>query len=220
LALLLVIGPITMQHRYIAVDGPIGAGKTTLVKMLSKDLGADAVFEPAEKNPFLADFYKDRRQNSFKTQIFFLLNRYQQQLSLRESDKPIICDYTFAKDKIFAKINLTKDEQALYEKIYSLLHAELPKPDLVIYMQATPKVMLDRIKKRGLAYEKPITEEYLEELTNSYNDYFFNYTECPLFVINASDIDYVKNKTDWENLKKAILSHTKGVAHYHYISKD
>lgn len=208
-----------MRHKYIAIDGPIGAGKTTLVSMLAKDLNAEAVFEPAEKNPFLTDFYRDRRQYSFKTQIFFLLNRYQQQLPLKNASSPVICDYTFAKDKIFAKINLTKDEQILYEKIFSLLHVELPLPDLVIYMQAEPKILLERIKKRGLNYEKPITENYLEELANAYNDYFFNYTECPLLVINANDIDYVTNKTDWENLKKTIVSHDKGIAHYHYVSR-
>jgi deoxyadenosine/deoxycytidine kinase len=208
-----------MQHRYIAVDGPIGAGKTTLVKMLSKDLGAEAVFEPAEKNPFLAEFYKDRRQNAFKTQMFFLLSRFQQQSGLKNINKPMVCDYTFAKDKIFAKINLNQDEQLLYEKIFSLLHAELPRPDMIIYMQATPSVLLERVKKRGINYERPITEDYLEELTNAYNDFFFNYTDCPLLVINASDIDYVRNKTDWENLKKAIISHNKGIAHYHYVSK-
>ncbi len=207
------------MHKYIAVDGPIGAGKTTLVKMLSKDLNAEAIFEPSDKNPFLSEFYKDRTQNAFKTQLFFLLNRYQQQLTLKDIESPVVCDYTFAKDKVFAKINLSKDEQALYEKIYSLLHAELRKPDLVVYMQAAPNILLERIKKRAIQYEKTITVEYLEELTEAYNDYFFNYTDCPLLVINASDIDYVKNKTDWENLKKAILSHNKGIAHYHYVSK-
>lgn len=208
-----------MQHRYIAVDGPIGAGKTTLVKMLAKDLGAEAVFEPNEKNPFLADFYKDRKLHAFKTQVFFLLNRFQQQQALKAISSPIICDYTFAKDKIFAEINLNKDERALYERMFSLLHAELLKPDMVIYMQANPNVLLDRIKKRGVPYEKSITEDYLAELINEYNNYFFNYTDCPLLVVNASDIDYVKNKSDWENLKKTILSHNKGIAHYHYVSK-
>lgn len=208
-----------MPQNYIAIDGPIGAGKTTLVKMLAKDLGADAVFEPAEKNPFLKDFYKDRKQNAFKTQLFYLLSRYQQQLNLKNSGKSVVCDYTFAKDKIFAKVNLTPDEQVLYEKVFSLLHAELPKPNKVIYMQAEPKVLLDRIKKRGLPYEKTITESYLEELSTAYNEFFFNYNECPLLVINASDIDYVKNKSDWENMKKAILSHDKGIAHYHYVSR-
>jgi len=209
---------MTHNKRYIAVDGPIGAGKTTLVKMLAKDLKAEAVFEPAEKNPFLADFYKDRRLHAFKTQVFFLLNRYQQQLTLKNSAGPIICDYTFAKDKIFAKVNLSKEETLLYEKIFSLLHAELPKPDMVIYMQASPKVLLERVKKRGLSYERPITEDYLEELTSAYNDYFFNWSESPLLVVNASDIDYVRNKADWENLKKTIVSHDKGIAHYHYVT--
>jgi len=208
-----------MQHRYIAVDGPIGAGKTTLVKMLSKDLSAEAVYEPAEKNPFLPEFYKDRRQNAFKTQMFFLLSRFQQQSGLKNVQKPIVCDYTFVKDKIFARINLNKDEALLYEKIFSILHAELPRPDMMVYLQATPEVLLDRVKKRGISYERSVTKDYLEELTNAYNDFFFNYSDCPLLVINASDIDYVRNKTDWENLKKTILSHNKGISHYHYVSK-
>lgn len=210
-------------HRYIAIDGPIGAGKTTLVKMLAEDLGGQAIFEPAEKNPFLGDFYKDRARNAFKTQLFFLLNRYQQQVELAQQDlfsNVTVCDYTFAKDLIFAQVNLNPDEMKLYETIYQLLDARLPKPDFVVYMQASPKVLMERIKMRGNTYEKGITEEYLEMLTNAYNNYFFNYDTTPLLVVNSSDLDYVKNPQDWEDLKRAILTHQQGTAHYHYVSRD
>lgn len=212
-----------LVHRYIAIDGPIGAGKTTLVKMLAEDLGGQAIFEPAEKNPFLGDFYKDRAKNAFKTQLFFLLNRYQQQVELAQQDlfsNLTVCDYTFAKDLIFAQVNLSPDEMNLYEMIYKLLDARLPKPDFVIYMQANPKVLMERIKMRGAAYEKGITEEYLEQLTEAYNNYFFNYSATPLLVVNSSDLDYVKNAQDWEDLKNAILTHKQGTAHYHYVSRD
>lgn len=209
-------------HRYIAIDGPIGAGKTTLVKMLAEDLSGQAIFEPAEKNPFLGDFYKDRAKNAFKTQLFFLLNRYQQQVELAQQDlfsTTTVCDYTFAKDLIFAQVNLSPDEMQLYEMIYKLLDARLPKPDFVIYMQASPKVLMERIKLRGASYEKGITGDYLEMLTEAYNNYFFSYNTTPLLVVNSSDLDYVKNQRDWEDLKHAILSHQQGTAHYHYVSR-
>ena len=211
-----------LTHRYIAIDGPIGAGKTTLVRMLAEDLGGQSIFEPAEKNPFLGDFYKDRARNAFKTQLFFLLNRYQQQVELAQQDlfsNMTVCDYTFAKDLIFAQINLNPDEMKLYDMIYTLLNARLPKPDFVIYMQANPKVLMERIKMRGAAYEKGITEDYLELLTEAYNNYFFNYDATPLLVVNSSDLDYVKNPQDWEDLKNAILTHKQGTAHYHYVSR-
>lgn len=214
--------PSDSQHHYIAVDGPIGAGKTTLVKMLAQDLGGQCIFEPADKNPFLADFYKDRARNAFKTQLFFLLNRYQQQVELAQQDlfsQVTVCDYTFAKDLIFAQANLNSDEMKLYETVYQLLNARLPKPDFVIYMQANPKVLMERIKLRGSTYEKGITEDYLEILTEAYNSYFFNYDATPLLVVNSSDLDYVKNPQDWEDLKTTILNHKQGTAHYHYVSR-
>lgn len=210
------------RHNYIAVDGPIGAGKTTLVKMLAKDLGGKAVLEPAEENPFLADFYKDRQRNAFKTQLFFLLSRYQQQIELKQQDlfeSVIVCDYVFAKDRIFAEVNLSPDEQLLYEKVYGLLSAQLPRPDLVVYLQASAPVLLQRIKRKGISFEKDITEEYLEQLIDSYNRFFFQYNETPLLVINSSDLDYVHRAKDWEEMKRAILGHKQGTAHYHYVSK-
>lgn len=209
-------------HRYIAVDGPIGAGKTTVVKMLVKDLSANLILEPVEKNPFLAEFYKDRKRNALKTQLFFLLNRYQQQQEIKQQDlfkEVAVCDYTFGKDHIFASINLSEDEQNLYNTVYNLLDSRLPKPDIVVYLQAAPDVLMQRIKKRGIDYEKPISIEYLEALTNAYNDYFFQYSATPLLIVNSNDLDIVRNPVDWENLKQAILGHRKGTAHHHYVGK-
>lgn len=200
-------------HHYIAVDGPIGAGKTTLAKMLAEEMGAHLCLEPAEKNPFLAEFYKDRKRNAFKTQLFFLLNRYQQQLELKQQDlfRPsVVADYTFAKDLIFAEINLSEDERALYNTVFNLLRGQLPKPDLVIYLRADSKVLVSRIKKRGYDYERPISADYLENLTDSYNRYFLNYSETPLLVVDTSNQNYLENPDDFAVLKRAIASHKGG----------
>jgi len=206
----------TTQPQYIAVDGPIGAGKTTLANMLAEDLGGHLCLEPAEKNPFLAEFYKDREKNAFKTQLFFLLNRYQQHLELRQRElftQTLISDYTFAKDLIFAKVNLSDDELTLYDTVFTLLRERLPKPDLVIYMRAEPKVLLQRIKKRGIDYERPISEEYLEQLTESYNRHFMAYDDTPLLVVDTSEQNYLENPDDYQNIKRAIQSHRGGTVH-------
>ncbi len=211
---------LTTPHRYIAIDGPIGTGKTTLARMLAQDLGARLVLEPMERNPFLGEFYKDRKKNGFKTQLFFLLNRYQQQLELKQQDlfhTLTVCDYTFAKDRIFAEINLSDDELSLYDTVFTLLDERLPKPDLVVYLQASTDVMQQRIKQRKWEIERSISEEYLEQLSETYNRYFFSYNSTPLLVVNANDLDIVNNPTDWENMRNAILEHRQGTAHYHYV---
>lgn len=198
------------------MDGPIGAGKTTLARMLAEEMNGHLCLEPAEKNPFLPEFYKDRAKNAFKTQLFFLLNRYQQQLELRQRDlfsQTLVCDYTFAKDLIFAKVNLSEDELTLYNTVFHLLHERLPKPDLVIYCRAEPRVLLSRVKKRGIEYERLITEEYLENLTDSYNHHFLNYDETPLLVVDTSEQNYMERPDDFQNIKRALLSHRGGTVH-------
>lgn len=206
----------TFPLKYIAVDGPIGVGKTTLTKMIAEELGARLLLEPAEKNPFLHDFYTDRERNAFKTQLYFLLNRYQQQLELKRA-KPktplTICDYTFAKDSIFAELNLCNHERSLYNTVFNLLKEKLPRPDMIVYLRADSKILLQRIKKRGIDYERSITENYLEELTTGYDKYFLNYEDVPLLVVDTSKQDYINNPEDFDNLKRAILSHRGGTIH-------
>jgi deoxyguanosine kinase len=184
--------------------------------MLAEDFKGHVILEPSQNNPFLPDFYKDRRRNAFKTQLFFLLNRYQQQLELKQHDlfHPIVfCDYTFAKDAIFAEINLSEDEQALYKTVFQLLQARLPKPDLIIYLRADSKILLQRIKKRGVDYERSINLDYLDKLTDAYNQFFLNYNETPLLVADTTSTDYLENRDDYANLKREILNHRGGTVH-------
>ena len=208
--------PSQLKLNYIAVDGPIGAGKTTIAKMLAESLGSQLILEPSDNNPFLPDFYRDMRKNAFKTQLYFLLNRYQQQSELAQRDmfKPaIVSDYTFAKDAIFAEINLSEDELALYNTIFGLLKERLPKPDLVIYLRADSNVLVQRIKKRGKDYERAIEERYLQKLTDGYSRYFMNYSDTPLLVVDSTNQNYVDNPEDFANLKKNILAHRGGTVH-------
>ncbi|OGQ04536.1 MAG: hypothetical protein A3F82_10810 [Deltaproteobacteria bacterium RIFCSPLOWO2_12_FULL_44_12] len=199
--------------KYIAIEGPIGVGKTTLVKRLTEELRGTPILEPEENNPFLEEFYKDRKKNAFKTQLYFLLSRYQQQLELKNQEIvhfPIVCDYTSAKDQIFAKINLSNAEQDLYQKVYGLLDRELPKPDVVIYLRAKTDVLAKRIKNRGFTYEKPITDDYLETLAEAYNECFLNYNETPLLVVDTTHTDFLLHHDQYEILKKDILNHRHG----------
>ena len=203
--------------QYIAVDGPIGAGKATLVKMLAEDLGGETLFETSDKNPFLHDFYKNPKEHAFKAQMYFLLNRFQQQSQLKQRDmfgpETIVCGYTFAKDWIFAQLNLSEEEFNLYSTVFKTLRPKLPTPNLVIYLKADSKVMLKRIKKRGWGFEKPITHDYLDKLTEAYNQFFMSYNEAPVLVVDTSCTDYQNNPTDFENVKKAILTHRGGTTH-------
>jgi len=195
------------KPRYIVVEGPIGVGKTTLVEMLVQEFNARSLFEAVEQNPFLEKFYEDRAKYAFQTQIFFLLSRYQQQRELVQPELfkcSVIADYLFAKDRIFAYLNLSDEELTLYEQIFRLLDAQIPKPDLVIYLQASPEVLEDRIALRGKYFEKNITREYLEELSEAYATYFFHYADSPLLTINTSEIDFVKHPEDLALLVKEI----------------
>ena len=199
--------------KYIAIDGPIGVGKTTLVKRLAEELKGTTMLEPEDNNPFLEEFYQDRKRNAFKTQLFFLLSRYQQQIEFKNMERvhfPLVCDYTFAKDHIVARINLNTAEETLYQKVYELLDDQLPKPDIVVYLRAKPDVLLKRIKTRGHEFEKPITEQYLADLMNAYNECFLNYNETPLLVVDTTHTDFLLHNDQYEILKKDILSHRQG----------
>jgi deoxyadenosine/deoxycytidine kinase len=205
------------KGKFIVIEGPIGVGKTSLVNLLGRKFAARRVLEAAEDNPFLRQFYIDTRRYAFQTQLFFLLSRYHQQLELPQQDlfqKDVVCDYLFDRDRIFAYLNLDGNELALYEQIYGLLKARLVVPDVVIYLQASTDVLMERIKRRGRDYEKPISRQYLGELNQAYNYFFFHYSETPLLVINTSVIDFVKNPADLDDLANQIRHAKKGTEYY------
>jgi deoxyadenosine/deoxycytidine kinase len=202
-----------VSNRYVAIEGVIGVGKTTLAKRLAKTLTASLVLEVVEENPFLARFYDDPDAFSFQTQIFFLLSRYRQQLELAQRDmfsESVVADYIFAKDQIFATINLAEEELALYRTIVPLLEARLVRPDLVVYLQATTDVLLDRIKRRGRDFERDISREYLETLSEAYNHYFFHYDDTPLLIVNTNEMNLVSNEGDYDRLVAMMRDHTSG----------
>jgi deoxyadenosine/deoxycytidine kinase len=207
----------TDRPRYIAIEGPIGVGKTTLAQILAERAGARLVLEPVEENPFLAQFYDDARKYAFQTQLFFLLSRFQQQQALHQRElftTSTIADYLFAKDRIFAALTLDANELALYDRLYGALGPRVVKPDLVIYLQARVDVLLQRIKRRGRAYERQIDPNYVETLATGYNDFFFHYEDTPLLVVNTSDIDLVNPGEDIDALATVIRRHRKGTQHY------
>lgn len=178
--------------RYIAIDGPIGVGKTTLAHVLCKHLQARTVLEEFEDNPFLREFYLDRTRVAFQTQVYFLLARFKQQESLRQPDlfnRGMVSDYLFAKDRIFAYLNLNEAELQLYERIYDLLRPRLMQPDLVIYLQARPDVLMRRLHKRGRDFEACVEEGYLNDLMKAYNQFFHHYDEAPVLTVDTSDLD-------------------------------
>ncbi len=205
------------RARYIAVEGPIGVGKTSFTKLLAEELEGTTLLEEVDNNPFLPKFYRDVKKYAFQTQLFFLLSRYQQQKEMTQQDlfqKTVVSDYIFAKDKIFAYLNLDEDELGLYEQTFRLLDARIPKPDLVIYLSATCETLFERIEKRNHEYEQNISSEYLEKLVDAYNKYFFYYNDTALLVVNTTEIDFVNNPSDLSNLIKEIESIRGGTHHY------
>jgi deoxyadenosine/deoxycytidine kinase len=210
-----------MENRYMVVEGPIGVGKTSLSNLLAKQLQARQILETVEENPFLSSFYGDRQKYAFQTQLFFLLSRYRQQQELFQQDlfnSVTISDYLFAKDRIFACLNLDPNELALYDRVFEALGPRVAKPDLVVFLQARLDVLLQRIKRRGRDFERQIDPGYLEDLIKAYNDFFFHYSDTPLLVINTSDIDFVNNEEDLQNLVSVIRRMRKGTHHYIPIS--
>jgi deoxyadenosine/deoxycytidine kinase len=205
------------KAKYIVVEGPIGVGKTSLAKILANEFQARTIFERVEDNPFLPKFYKSRELYAFQNQTFFLLNRYQQQMELAQQDlfnQNTVSDYLFAKDQIFATLTLSAEELNLYQQIYALLNTRVAKPDLVVYLQARPEVLYKRVKKRDKKYERSVTFEYLSEVSQAYNQFFFHYDETPLLVVNTSGIDFVSSGKDLADLIKEINTMGSGTQHY------
>jgi len=208
------------DFHYIAIEGVLGAGKTTFAKRLAKDLSARLVLEEVDNNPFLANFYKDMKAFALQTQLFFLLNRAKQQEPLKQMDLfegKIVADYLIEKDRIFAYITLDENELALYEKIFPIVVDEqkILKPDMVVYLQASTDVLIDRIKKRGRDFEKHISKDYINKLSDAYTYFFAHYSRgIPLVIVNTDEIDFVGIEDHYHMVKQFIMSVKGGTNYY------
>ncbi len=188
---------------YVAIEGTIGVGKTSLANLLSDKLSAKLVLEAFEDNPFLSDFYEDPERHAFQTQLWFLLQRYQQQQDLRQVDmfqNLVITDYMFVKDRLFASLNLNEKEMSLYDTVANMMERNVIHPDLVIFLQADTETLMKNIASRGREIEKNISEDYIDALNQVYNEYFFRYQDTPLVIINTNNIDFVNNHKDLEEV--------------------
>ncbi len=201
---------------FIAVEGPIGVGKTTLAKKLAASFNYATLLEEAEENPFLEKFYRNREQVALATQLFFLFQRTQKIQDMRQADifEPVrVADFLIEKDPLFARINLERDEFYLYEKVYQQMTIDAPKPDLVIYLQASTDILLSRIDNRGLPFEQGIERPYLERLNEVYSEFFLYYDDAPLLIVNASEIDLANSEADYKHLVDYMLDIRNG-RHY------
>ena len=205
------------ELNYLAIEGVIGAGKTSLAERVSEKLNGRLILEQSEENPYLEDFYREPKRYAFQVQLFFLLSRYRQLVNLPQQDlfhPYLIADYLFAKDKIFAYLNLEERDLVLYDRVVSLLETDLTKPDLVIYLQASSERLIENIKHRNRKFEKQISADYIKRLNDAYNEFFFRYNETPLLVINTTEIDFVKNDEDLNDLIAQIMNPPMGVKYY------
>lgn len=206
---------------YVAIEGSIGVGKTSLAKLISEHLGAKLVLEEFEDNPFLADFYEDPERHAFQTQLWFLLQRYQQQQDLRQIDifqNLVITDYMFVKDRLFASLNLSEKEMSLYDTVANMMERNVIRPDLVIFLQADTEKLMLNISRRGRDYEKNISEDYIDALNQVYNEYFFRYQDTPLVIINTNNIDFVNNINDLDEVINYIRKPAKGTKFFNPTS--
>ena len=212
-----------MKNLYnIAIEGPIGVGKTSLANLMSKELSARLVREEFDENPFLPDFYKDPARFAFQTQLFFLLQRYRQQQELRQVNmfqKLLVTDYMFVKDRLFASLNLGEKEMQLYDTVANLLERNIIKPDLVIYLQADTDTLMKNIALRGREMETDITYEYIDALSQVYTEYFFRYQDTPLVIINTNNIDFVHNEDDLKEVIKYIRQPVSGTKFYNPVTE-
>jgi deoxyguanosine kinase len=194
--------------RYIVVEGPIGVGKTSLAKRLAKSFASDLILEQAEENPFLAGFYRNRRQSALPTQLFFLFQRAKQIEQIRQRDmfSPVrIADFLLQKDRLFAELNLDAHEFGLYQQVADTLDLDPPAPDLVVYLQAPAEVLLKRVATRGIPYEQMIEPDYLERLGDAYARFFHDFDAAPLLIVNAASIDPIHRESDYQELLQTIL---------------
>ncbi len=206
-----------MMPKYICVEGVIGAGKTSMARLLGERMNARVIYEKPEENPFLADFYKDPARYAFQVQLFFLLSRYRQQQESLQPDlfqPATVSDYLFAKDRIFAHLNLEDRELFLYDRVAGLLERDILKPDLVVYLQSSIERLMANIQKRGRSYEKEMSEEYIRSLNEAYNRFFFHYSDTPLLVVNSALIDFVNNREHLDELVNQILRPHSGIEYY------
>jgi deoxyguanosine kinase len=202
--------------RYIALEGPIRVGKSTLAKIIADKLNGQLIVEP-ENNHFLDAFYEGERGAAFQAQFEFLIQRFEQLRTLEagpNSRKTIVADYIFEKDKLFACINLTDEELAVYNRYYNVFRSQLPTPDLVIYLQATPEVLKKRMKKKNAAGEKAVSDDYIEEVSKAYEHFFFHYTSSDLLVVNTSDIDFADRNEDLQELLRRLTEPIKGTQYF------
>ncbi|HET7746229.1 MAG TPA: deoxynucleoside kinase [Vicinamibacteria bacterium] len=202
---------------YIAVEGPIGVGKSTVVERLAERLDAHTLLEPWAENPFLRAFYDGKPGASFQVELFFLLSRYRQQQELTQRklfSHHTIADYVFEKSRLFAYLNLDDAELLIYEKLFALLAETVPRPDLVIYLQAPTEVLMRRIRGRGRPEETSLSEEYLAEVNRAYNHYFFHYSQTPLLVVNTADVDFATRAPDVDDLLRQIRGMGRGTQYY------
>ena len=193
--------------RYIAIEGPIGAGKTSLARRLGERLGADVVLEQPAENPFLARFYQDMARYALPTQLFFLFQRARQLEPLAQPDmfgRPVVADFLIDKDPLFARITLSGDELMLYQKIYDTIRPQAPAPDLVVYLQAGLPTLIERVRRRGAGYERGIGEEYLALLAESYARFFYHYSVAPVLIVNSENVNFVARDADFELLVERI----------------
>jgi deoxyguanosine kinase len=207
---------VRTPHRYIVVEGPIGVGKTSLVRRLGRSFGSELVLEQDGENPFLERFYRDPKSVAFQTQLHFLFQRARQLADLRQADlfeRVRVADYMLDKDRLFARLTLDDAEFALYEQVYAKLAVDAPAPDLIIYLQAPVDVLLQRIARRGIAYEQQIERRYLERLNEAYARYFLEFDAAPLLIVNAADIDPIGNEADYQGLLAEVIRPRKG-RHY------
>jgi deoxyguanosine kinase len=206
-----------VKFHYIAVDGPIGVGKTAVVERLAERLDATTVLEEWGQNPFLKGFYDGAQGAAFQVELFFLLSRYRQQQELRQRslfNQITLADYGFEKSKLFAYLNLEDAELLIYEKLYGLLVEAAPKPDLAVYLQAPTEILMKRIRARGRPEEAHLSEDYLAEVNRAYNHYFFHYSQTPLLVVNTADVNFAKSDQDLDDLLRQIRSMGKGTQYY------